>query len=193
MELYDRAIQPEREGWVYLIHADGTNRYKIGRSTNPIKRHQVLQKQSPYPLVVAACFHSLDAVMDEAKLHDSLEDYRTYGEWFILQPEVIANFIQEVFFSCKETELIGEAFKILNFHKVKFSESNFFILARVLKRILDKNPYIFCTAVDSLEFAITTHDGTNFDDFVMGYFRGVNSAMFVFDDRNCRNAACCSN
>lgn len=71
-----------REGWVYLIHATGTNRYKIGRSVNPVARHQTLQNQSPYPLKIVDSFWTLDAIADEAHFHELHKERRVHGEWF---------------------------------------------------------------------------------------------------------------
>lgn len=79
---YLTKIQPGREGWVYLIHAQDTIRYKIGRSINPISRIQELQKQSPYPLEITQSFWAADAVVDEAILHERFNEYRVFGEWF---------------------------------------------------------------------------------------------------------------
>lgn len=71
-----------REGWVYLIHAIGTSRYKIGRSVNPVKRYETLKGQSPYPLQVVSTTFSLDAIADEDALHRYYSKYRAHGEWF---------------------------------------------------------------------------------------------------------------
>lgn len=89
-ELTLELIKTGREGWIYLIHAVGTDRYKIGRSTNPVSRHQTLQGQSPYPLKIVRCFWTIDAVTDELNLHESAKQYRAFGEWFEL-PETGIN------------------------------------------------------------------------------------------------------
>lgn len=70
------------EGWVYLLWAQGTNRYKIGRSINPIVRHQTINNQSPYPLTMLDCFWSIDAVNDEKLYHEQNHVRRVHGEWF---------------------------------------------------------------------------------------------------------------
>lgn len=75
-------IPPDRSGYVYLIRAEGTDRYKIGRSVNPVARHQTLTKQSPYPLRIAECFWTPDCISDERFLHETLASYRVFGEWF---------------------------------------------------------------------------------------------------------------
>ncbi len=79
-------IPPEREGWVYLIHAVGTNRYKIGRTQNPVARYETLKKQSPYPLQIIDSMWTVDMVTDEAYLHQNLSNTRVHGEWFELPP-----------------------------------------------------------------------------------------------------------
>lgn len=39
-------------GYVYLFHAQGTNRYKIGVTRRPLEERQIeVQRQSPYPLI----------------------------------------------------------------------------------------------------------------------------------------------
>ena len=77
-------LEPSREGWVYLLHAEGTDRYKIGRSANPITRCANIQKQSPYPLKILKDFWSIDAVSDEAHYHAYCSECRVFGEWFQL-------------------------------------------------------------------------------------------------------------
>lgn len=79
------SIPSGREGWVYLIHAEGTKRYKIGRSVNPVSRHAVLQGQSPYPLKIITCGWTVNSVNDEKWAHESLGKHRVYGEWFELE------------------------------------------------------------------------------------------------------------
>lgn len=75
-------IPSKNEGYVYLIEAQGINRYKIGRSVNPIARHSLLKKQSPFPLNIVDCFWTPDCVADEKYLHERMADYRVHGEWF---------------------------------------------------------------------------------------------------------------
>ncbi len=72
------------QGYVYLIHAVGTDRYKIGRSVNPPVRLEQLKGQSPYPLQILDSFWSPDIFADEAGIHKDFAKYRIYGEWFKL-------------------------------------------------------------------------------------------------------------
>lgn len=70
------------QGYVYLVHAVGTDRYKIGRSVNPVARLEQLKGQSPYPLQIIECFWSPDAIADEKALHSIFASARQHGEWF---------------------------------------------------------------------------------------------------------------
>ena len=96
-------IPPSREGWVYLIHAVGTNRYKVGRSVNPIARLEVLKGQSPYPLQVVWTEWTIDAIEDEKRAHKALAGFRVHGEWFEFH---------ETFKPCTETFCSVEGAKI---------------------------------------------------------------------------------
>lgn len=77
-----KSIDTGKAGYIYLIHAEGTNRYKIGRSVNPIARVGDIQKQSPYPLKIIKSAWTLDTHFDEAKLHQKFARRRVFGEWF---------------------------------------------------------------------------------------------------------------
>lgn len=72
----------KNQGYVYLIHAIETNRYKIGRTVNPVARFAELKKQSPYPLKIVNSFWTPDSVKDEKDLHIGLGNIRVHGEWF---------------------------------------------------------------------------------------------------------------
>jgi Meiotically up-regulated gene 113 len=72
----------KNNGWVYLLRAEGTNRYKIGRSVRPVERLERLKNQSPYPLIVVDVAWSADSVLLESQLHKGFDKIRVYGEWF---------------------------------------------------------------------------------------------------------------
>ncbi|UKP00970.1 GIY-YIG nuclease family protein [Nostoc sp. UHCC 0870] len=84
MILSEEILQHYRsnQGYVYLIHAEGTNRYKIGRSVNPVTRLEQLKAQSPYPLRIIDSFWTPDAINDEKYFHEQYKEYRRFGEWF---------------------------------------------------------------------------------------------------------------
>lgn len=84
MESATQAKSPKRDGYIYLYHAIGTPRYKIGRSVQPIVRVKEIEKQSPYPLEIIASFWTPDRFRDEAELHRQYDEVRVHGEWFEL-------------------------------------------------------------------------------------------------------------
>lgn len=70
------------EGYVYLIHAEGTNRYKVGRTKSISRRIRELKSQSPYPLKLVDCYWSPDADSDEKWFHTLYGHWKVHGEWF---------------------------------------------------------------------------------------------------------------
>lgn len=79
-------------GFVYLIHAVGTNRVKIGFSANPEKRLKELQTGSPFELKLLAKWPgTLDT---ELSGHRTFADYHCIGEWFELEVEGIVPMVE---------------------------------------------------------------------------------------------------
>jgi hypothetical protein len=71
------------ENYVYILHAQGTNRFKIGHSQDPIKRQNAINNAlSPFPIKLIACYLLPDAHNEEQRLHREFKDRRVYGEWF---------------------------------------------------------------------------------------------------------------
>ena len=71
-------------GYVYLIQAVGTNRYKIGRAIDPNKRIERLGQQSAFPLKLLGTLYTDDFILQEKRLHNVAAHYRIHGEWFEL-------------------------------------------------------------------------------------------------------------
>ena len=80
------------QGYIYLIHATGTNRYKIGLASDIPKRMIQLSKQSAFPLVLIASHPSNDMSSDEENWHKLFEKQRVHGEWFELSNEQVEEF-----------------------------------------------------------------------------------------------------
>jgi hypothetical protein len=76
-------------GYVYLVHAIGTNRYKIGRTNDLIARLRQLQGQSAYPLKILRAFKTINPAWDEAYWQKKYQKKRVYGEWFEFSPDDI--------------------------------------------------------------------------------------------------------
>lgn len=69
--------------YVYFIHAESTNRVKIGYSENPTKRVCELQTGSPYFLKLVKTWHGSTGL--ERAIHESFSGRRKIGEWFEIE------------------------------------------------------------------------------------------------------------
>lgn len=78
---------PALLGWIYMIQAVGTGRYKIGFTTNVNSRLAQLASQSAFPLSLVASHPSDDMIRDEMGWHKLFEKQRVHGEWFELSTE----------------------------------------------------------------------------------------------------------
>lgn len=70
------------QGYVYFVHAIGTQRHKIGRTKSLPRRYEELKAQSPFPLKVIDYYWSPDAYSEEKHLHSLFKEWNVYGEWF---------------------------------------------------------------------------------------------------------------
>lgn len=69
-------------GYIYVIHAPGTNCIKIGYTDHPRRRMAELQVSSPVKLrLLLTCPGTLDM---EGQIHGKLSGYHKSGEWFEL-------------------------------------------------------------------------------------------------------------
>lgn len=84
----ERALNPPPDGeWIYLIHAVGTQFYKIGITCNLQRRFTALQHASPFDLQVLTKIPGNTAM--EYALHKTLAHNRVRGEWYSFDsPEV---------------------------------------------------------------------------------------------------------
>jgi|GEM_PF-2575202 len=83
MVFRDRGTLPTFNGYVYLLNAEGTNRYKIGITDDLERRVNQLNKgQAPFPVAITLAQQVADKRKVESTLHAVLSEYRTHGEWF---------------------------------------------------------------------------------------------------------------
>lgn len=83
-EVKPQALQ-DREGYIYLIHAQGTEQYKIGRTNDVGRRLQELTAtKGPFPLKLLEYVEVKDDVRAEKQLHRQFAQWRRHGEWFNL-------------------------------------------------------------------------------------------------------------
>lgn len=70
-------------GFIYFVHADGTDRYKIGLTNNLDRRMKELNgKQSPFENRLQWSIEVCDMRLAEKDLHDRFHARRVNGEWF---------------------------------------------------------------------------------------------------------------
>ena len=70
-------------GFIYFVHADGTDRYKIGLTNNLDRRMKELNgKQSAYKNLLQWSIEVCDMRLAEKDLHDRFQARRVNGEWF---------------------------------------------------------------------------------------------------------------
>ncbi|HAX79884.1 MAG TPA: hypothetical protein DCY88_29625 [Cyanobacteria bacterium UBA11372] len=81
---------PYEQGYIYLIHAEGSNYYKIGKTKSPDRRLLQIAPQMPFTCKFIRVWHSNFMSLAEKYLHQSFKKFRANGEWFE--------------FSCKELE-----------------------------------------------------------------------------------------
>ena len=81
-------------GFVYLIEAEGSGRFKIGLTKRtPDYRLKQIANSSPFPLKLVAFIESNDSVNLERLWHQRFSDYRVFNEWFELTPERVEEFV----------------------------------------------------------------------------------------------------
>jgi len=75
------ATQP---GFIYLLNVAGTNKFKIGRTVNVIRR--INELQTGCPLKIRYVYHAYvsDTSFVETELHHKFSGQREIGEWFTL-------------------------------------------------------------------------------------------------------------
>jgi T5orf172 domain len=73
-----------KPGYIYLIHAVGTKRYKIGLTVRSVEErfNELNSSQSAYPLQLIAFGKFPDVNVAEKEFHARYSRNRVYGEWF---------------------------------------------------------------------------------------------------------------
>jgi hypothetical protein len=78
---------------VYLIHDPGTDTYKIGISTDPVRRVRQLTTAHSQGLRLLHQYPTRYAAKIERSLHQFHTDTRKLGEWFDLSPTSVREFL----------------------------------------------------------------------------------------------------
>lgn len=76
-------------GFIYLVQAVGTDKFKIGRATDVTRR--IRELQTSCPLKIRYVYHAYvqNANLCEMELHNKFSRQREIGEWFALTQEDI--------------------------------------------------------------------------------------------------------
>lgn len=75
---------PREPGYVYLIHAVGTEYYKIGKSINPDRRILQISPKMPFNVKFVRVWRTYFMSLAEKMLHEQYAYCRVNGEWFHL-------------------------------------------------------------------------------------------------------------
>lgn len=94
----DKFRQP---GYIYILHAEETDRFKIGASSHPNKDCQFINTFSPFPVEIVARYPSLDMGLDEQKLQNTFRHRRVRHEsnWFVFESVEHAKGLIDEFFN----------------------------------------------------------------------------------------------
>ena len=81
---FDDSTYRNKRGYIYLIHAVGSDRYKIGLTTRSVEARfaELNSSQSPFPLELIDWFETPNVTEDEAYFHEKYSAHRVHGEWF---------------------------------------------------------------------------------------------------------------
>jgi hypothetical protein len=82
--VFDDSAYRNKPGFIYLIHAKGTRRYKIGLTTRNVEQrfNELNSSQSPYPLELIEFIETHNVTETEEYLHQKYDFQRRHGEWF---------------------------------------------------------------------------------------------------------------
>lgn len=82
--MFDDSAYQNKPGYIYLIHAKGTKRFKIGLTTRSVtvRFTELNGSQSPYPLELIEVIQTDNVTTTEGYLHDKYRFQRRHGEWF---------------------------------------------------------------------------------------------------------------
>ena len=114
-------LRPEAApGYIYLVQAVGTDKFKIGRATNVANRLRTIQTSSP--LKIRYVYHAYVRNMNfyEMELHHKFSEQREIGEWFTLSKSDIEfciflmRLVQDAEPSIPQEDVEPEEFKPIN-------------------------------------------------------------------------------
>ena len=92
----------EETNYVYILRSGNTNNFKIGVSKNIENRIKQLQTGAGIELeLIYKSMICSNAFSIEKDVHKHFEEYRTFGEWFKINPTIVINFLEQQTFVLK--------------------------------------------------------------------------------------------
>ena len=85
-------------GYVYLIKAESSMRFKIGFSIDPVSRVADFATGSPLMLELVAWYRCKNMYREERRWHEYLAEFHHHGEWFELPPDKACHVIEDFLF-----------------------------------------------------------------------------------------------
>jgi DNA polymerase IIIc chi subunit len=93
----EREPRVSKEGFVYLLQAEGQTPVKIGHGGNVVERKKALQSGNAQQLNTLRVIPSADAHQLEQQLHKRYATYRVRREWFDLPAAILNALLKEGF------------------------------------------------------------------------------------------------
>lgn len=95
--MFDDSAYRNKLGYIYLIHAKGTRRFKIGLTTRSVtvRFSELNGSQSPYPLELIEVIQTDNVTTTEGYLHDKFKFQRKHGEWFEFDARQLREVLKE--------------------------------------------------------------------------------------------------
>jgi hypothetical protein len=85
--------KPTKGGFIYLLHAVGTNNFKIGKALDVAARIKRLQTSSPVQIRYVYHVYVSNAAIYEMELYNRFSHLRLIGEWFTFTVDDVKNCI----------------------------------------------------------------------------------------------------
>ena len=111
---------PYDRGFVYLMWAKESSVFKIGKSNNPIRRAEEVNKASlkmPFTVQLVGYLHTPFMSKAESLLHRQFSDFRMQGEWFNLTVQQADFFFSESCANLVKAAYLNEIYLNCNFKK----------------------------------------------------------------------------
>lgn len=164
------------QGFVYIIHAVGTNRIKIGFTADLKRRLKALQTAAPYPLQMLASWPGTEA--RERRVHRYLSQFRKVGEWFEVPPFTVGYQIWQL---VTQGEVTGEFRQFVKSRSV-YRDGDFGQISESDRLWLDSADYEQLTAYDPRIWRIERSGHNRGMETFKQVLRFVSPRVFIFHD-----------